>query len=151
MRRSLIAAVVLLLSGLVANGQEKPPVHVIIQAAPEQIKKATLAMFVRSGYSLDSETASQLKISQPLSSEETDAYNTAHWTNPPVANCRRVHSFLLSSADHATSVAMITETACHTDGSWLIIRRDSNEKEIQSMQNTLSALKAKLEGADQHR
>jgi hypothetical protein len=83
MRRSLVAAVLLLSSSL-GNAQEKQPVHVVIQAAPEQIKKAALAMFVRNGYSLDSDTASQLKISKPFTTEETDAYNTAHWTIPPV-------------------------------------------------------------------
>jgi hypothetical protein len=83
MRKSLVAAAVLLLSSSVGNAQQKQPVHVVIHAAPQQIKKAALAMFARNGYSLDSETASQLKISKPVSSEETDAYNTAHWTTPP--------------------------------------------------------------------
>jgi len=139
-----------LLCGFIGAAQEKPPVQVVIQAAPEQIKKATLAMFVRTGYSLDSETASQLKISQPFSTEETDAYNTAHWTNPPVSNCRHVQTFLLSPAHHATAVAMVSEMVCHRDGTWLIFR-NPNEKEIQSMQNTLVKLKAKTEEADKSR
>jgi hypothetical protein len=83
---------------------------------------------------------------EPFSSEETNAYNTAHWTNPPVANCRRVRSFLLSPADQALKVTMAWETVCHTDGSWLI-RRTTNEKEIQTMQTTLASLKAKTEEA----
>jgi hypothetical protein len=123
------------------------PVHVVIQAAPEQIKKAALAMFARNGYSLDSETASQLKISKPFSNEETNAYNTAHWTNPPVANCRRVNTFLLSPEDHVISVSMVSETVCHYDGWWKIFRSE-DEKDIQSMQDTLAGLKTKIEGAD---
>jgi hypothetical protein len=104
-------------------------------------------MFVRTGSSLDSETASQLKISQPFSTEETDAYNTAHWTTPPVSNCRNVQTFLLSPVDHATGVAMVSEMVCHRDGTWLIFR-NPNEKEIQPMQNTLVKLEAKTEEAD---
>ena len=148
MRRLLVAATVLLLSSSVGNPQEKQPVHVVIQAAPEQIKKAALAMFARNGYSLDSETASQLKISKPVSSEETNAYNTARWTNPPVANCRRVNTFILSPEDHAISVSMVSETVCHSDGGWKIFRGE-DEKDIRSMQDTLAGLKAKIEGADQ--
>src|SRR5882724_1328102 len=147
MRRSLEAAAVVLLSSCVGNAQEKQPVHVVIQAAPQQIKKAALAMFARNGYSLDSETPSQLKISKPFSNEETNAHNTAHWTNPPVANCRRVNTFLLSPEDHAISVSMVSETVCHSDGGWKFFRSDV-EKDIQSMQDTLAGLKAKLEGAD---
>jgi hypothetical protein len=147
MRRSLVAAAVLLLSSSVGNAQEKQPVHVVIQAAPQQIKKAALAMFARNGYSLDLETASQLKISKTFSNEETNAYNTAHWTNPPVANCRRVNTFLLSPEDHLISVSMVSETVCHSDGGWKIFRSE-DEKDIQSMQDTLAGLKAKIEGAD---
>ena len=150
MRRSLVAAAVLLLSSSADRAQEKQPVHVVIQAAPEQIKKAALAMFVRTGYSLDSETASQLKISQPFSTEETDAYNTANWTNPPVSNCRHVQTFVLSSVDHATGVVMVSEMVCHRAGAWLIFR-NGNEKETQSMQSTLAYLKAKIEEADKRR
>lgn len=148
MRRSLVAVAVLLLSSSVGNAQEKQPVHVVIQAAPEQIKKAALAMFARTGYSSDSETASQLKISKPFSNEEKNAYNTAHWTNPPVANCRRVNTFLLSPEDHAIIVSMVTETVCHSGGG-LRIFRSRDEKDIQWMQDTLAGLKAKIEGADQ--
>jgi hypothetical protein len=38
------------------------------------------------------------------------------------------------------------QSACHTDGSWLI-RPATNEKEIQTMQTTLANLKAKTEEA----
>jgi hypothetical protein len=107
-------------------------------------------MFARTGYSLDSETATQLKISQPLTTEETDAYNTANWTNPPVSNCRHVQTFLLSPVDHATGVAMVSDLVCHRDGTWLIFR-NPNEKEIQSMRNTLANLKSKTEEADKRR
>jgi hypothetical protein len=150
MRKSFVAAAVLLLSSSVGNAQEKPPVQIVIQAAPEQIKKAALAMFARTGYSLDSEGPSQLKLSHPYSSEETNAYNTAHWTNPPVANCRHVETFLLSAVDHSTRVAMVSDTVCHQDGSWLI-RRDPSEKETQWMQNILADLKAKTEEAAKRR
>jgi hypothetical protein len=148
MRRSLAAAAVLLLSSSVGNAQEKQPVHVVIQAAPQQIKKVALAMSARNGYSLDSEKASQLKISKPFSNEETNAYNTAHWTNPPVANCRHVNTFLLSPEDHLTSVSMVSETVCHDDGWWKIFLSE-DEKDIQSMKDTLAGLKAKTEGVHQ--
>jgi hypothetical protein len=97
-----------LLSGVIGGANETPPVvQEVIHATSEKVKKAALAMFVPDGYTIDSETASQLKISQPFSSEETNAYNTAHWTNPPVANCRRVRSLLLSPADQAINVTMV--------------------------------------------
>lgn len=150
MRRSLVAAAVLLLSSSVGNAQEKQPVHVVIQAAPEQIKKAAMAMFARTGYSLDSDTATQIKISKPFSEEETAVYNTAHWTNQPVANCRHVQAFLLSPANEGTSVTMTTGMVCHSDGMWLI-RRDDDQKEIQWAQNILDGLKAKIEETNKRR
>jgi hypothetical protein len=147
MRRSLMAMSAVLLSGVIGGANETPPiVQEVIHATSVRVKKAALEMFVPDGYTIDSETAPQLKISQPFSSEETNAYNTAHWTNPPVANCRHVRSFLLSPVDHAINVTMAWETVCHTDGSWLI-RRTTNEKEIQTMQTTLANLKAKTEEA----
>jgi hypothetical protein len=150
MQKLLIAAALLLPFSFVGNAQEKPPVHVVIQAAPEQIKKAALAMFARDGYSVDSDTASQLKISKPFTSEETDAYNTAHWTNPPVANCQHVHTFLLSPVDHAISVKMVSETSCHQDGQRLFFR-SGDQKETQWMRTTLGDLKAKAEEAKPRR
>ncbi len=144
MRKSLVSVAVLLLSGYFGNAQDKSPIHVAIQAAPEQIKKAAMAMFARNGYSLDSDTPTQLKISKPFSEEETAVYNTAHWTNQPVANCRHVQAFLLSPADEETSVTMSTGMVCHTDGLWLI-RRDDDQKEIQWAQSILADLKVKIE------
>src|ERR1700746_1090132 len=136
MRRSLVAAAVLLLCRSVGYAQEKQPVHVVIQGAPQQSKKAAMRMFARNGYSPASETASQLKVSKPVSSEETNAYNTVRWTNPPVTNCRRVNTFLLSPEDHAISISMVSETVCHSDGGWQFFR-GADEKDIQSMQDTL--------------
>lgn len=131
MYKPLVAVGALLVSCLVGNAQEKPPVHVVIQAAPEQIKKAAMAMFARNGYSLDSDAALQLRISKPFSEEETAAYNTAHWTNPPVANCRHVQAFLLSPADEGTHVTTTREMVCGKDGR---VRRlfgsDGDQKEI---------------------
>lgn len=49
MRKSLVAVAALLLSGYFGNAQDKPPIHIVIQAAPEQIKKAAMAMFARNG------------------------------------------------------------------------------------------------------
>jgi hypothetical protein len=156
MRRSIVAAAVLLLSSSVGNSQEKLPVHVVIQSTSAQIKKVATAMFARNGYTVDSDVAfincnpcrpgTVLKISKPFSDDETAAYNTAHWTNQPVANCRHVQALLLSPADEATSVTMITEMVCDTDGLWFI-RRDGDEKEAQWAQNILADLKAKIEGA----
>jgi len=147
MRRPLVALAALLLSGVIGGAQGRPPVvQAVIQAAPEKIKKAALAMFVPQGYSIGSDTASQLKISRPLSSEEISSYNTAHWTNPPVSNCRRVHTLVLLSGDQAINVTMHWDTVCHADGGWKIWSND-NEKDIQWMQNTLANVKAKIAGA----
>lgn len=144
MRESLVSVVVLLISGCVGNAQDNPPIHFVIQAAPEQIKKAAMAMFARTGYSQDSDTANQLKISKAFSEEETAAYNTVHWTNQPVANCRLVHLFLLSRTDDGTGVTMTTVMVCHTaDGTWLI-RRDYDQKETEWAQSTLGGLKVKI-------
>jgi len=152
--KSLVAVAVLLLSGSVGSTQEKAPIHVVIQATSEQIKKAAMAMFGRQGYTVDSDVAliecnpcrpgTVLKISKPFSDDETAAYNTAHWTNQPVANCRHVQEFLLSAADEGTSVMMTPGMVCHTDGMWLI-RRDGDQKETQWTQNILADLKAKIE------
>jgi len=150
MRKSLVSVAVLLLSGYFGNAQDKSPIHVAIQAAPEQIKKAAMAMFARNGYSLDSDTTTQLKVSKPFSEEETAAYNTAHWTNQPVANCRHVQAFLLSPADEETSVTMTTGMVCHTDGLWLI-RRDDDRKEIQLAQSILADLKVRIEETNKRR
>src|SRR6267154_1527540 len=138
MRRSLVALSAVLLSGVIGGANEKPPViQEVIHATPEKIKKAALAMFVPDGYTIDSDTASQLKISRPLSSEEISSYNTAHWTSSPVANCRRVHTFILLPGDQTISVTMHWDTACHADG-WWKIWSNSNEKDIQWMQTTLA-------------
>lgn len=150
MRKSLVSVAVLLLSGYFGNAQDKSPIHVVIQAAPEQIKKAAMAMFARNGYSLDSNTTTQLKISEPFREEETAAYNTAHWTNQPVANCLHVQTFPLSRADEGTSVTMTTQMVCNTDGLWLI-RPDDDQIETQWAQSVLSDLKAKIEETNKRR
>jgi hypothetical protein len=148
MRRLLLAMVAVLLSSIIGGANERPPgAQAVIQAAPEKIKKAALAMFVPQGYSIDSDTGSQLKISRPLSSEEIISYNTEHWTNPPVANCRRVHTLILLPGDQAIRVTMHWDTVCHVDGGWKIWST-SNEKDIQWMQTALADLKDKIEGAD---
>jgi hypothetical protein len=148
MCRSLVVMAVLLLSGLIGGAQEKPPVvHMLVHATPEKINKAALAEFVSRGCSIDSDTALQPKVSQPLSSDEIASYNTAHWTNPPVASCRRVLTLILLPVDQATSVTMHWDTVCHSDG-WWVTRRNSNEADTQWMQTTLTDLKAKIEGVD---
>ena len=117
MRRSLMAMAAVLLSGVIGGANEKPPVvQDVIHATPGKIKKAALAMFVPQGYSIESDAASQLKIFRPLSSEEISSYNTAHWTNPPVSNCRRVHTLVLLSGDQPINVTMHWDTVCHADG-----------------------------------
>src|SRR5436309_2380720 len=134
MRRPLIATVVVLLSGIIGGANEKRPiVQEVIHATPEKIKKAALAMFVPDGYSIDSGTASQLKISRQLSSEEIISYNTDHWTNPPVSNCRHVTTLIMLPGDQATSVTMHLATACHADGGWKIWTNDS-EKDVRWVQ-----------------
>ena len=149
MRRSLIGMAAVLFSGVIGAANEKPPVvQDVIHATPEKIKKAALAMLVPDGYTVAYYTASQLKISRQWSSEETSNFNTEHWTNKPVSNCRHVLAFVLSSADQATNVTMRLGTECHTDGSWLF-RAGENEKDVHWMQTTLSNLKAKIEGAYQ--
>ena len=149
MRRSLLAIATLLLSVAISKAHEKSPtVQTMVQAAPEKIKKAALAMFVPQGYSIDLDTASQLKVSRTWSSEETNSYNTDHWTLEPVSNCRDVRTLILLPADHATSVTMHWDTVCHVDGGWKIWHLD-DEKDIKSMQTTLADLKAKIEVPDQ--
>ena len=149
MCRSLIAMTAVLLSAVIGGANEKPSVvQDVIHATPDKIKKAALAMFVPDGYTVDSDTASQLKIARPLSSEEVARYNTENWTNPPVANCRRVHTLILLPGDQAINVTMRWDTVCHADGGWKIWS-NPNEKDLQWMQTTLANLKAKIEGADQ--
>jgi len=149
MHRSLIATAAVLLSGVIGGANEKPPVvQDVIHATPGKIKKAALAMLVADGYTIDSDTASQLKISRQWSSEETIRFNTDHWTNAPVSNCRHVLTLILLPVDQAISVTMHRDTVCHADGGWKIWTGE-NEKDGQWMQNTLANLKAKIEGSDQ--
>ncbi len=144
MQKSLAATAVLLLSACIGSAQDKSAIQVTIGASPEQIKKAALTMFTRSGYSIDSETPTQLKISKPFSDEETAAYNTAHWTNQPVANCRHVHAFLMSPADDSTNVTMATEMVCYYDKQWMI-RRNAGEQDNQFIHSTIADLKTRIE------
>ena len=144
MKKSFAASVVLLLFTCIGSAQDKSAIQVTIGASPEQIKKAALMMFTRNGYSMDSETPTQLKISKPFSAEETAAYNTAHWTNQPVENCRHVHAFLMSPADDSTNVTMVTEMVCHYDGQW-IIRRNADVQENQFIHGTLADLKTRIQ------
>jgi hypothetical protein len=147
--RPLMAMAAMLFSGVIGAANEKPPVvQEVIHATTEKIKRVAVSMFVPDGYTIDSDTASQLKISRPLSNEEITRYNTENWTNPPVANCRRVHTLTLLPGDQAINVTMHWDTVCHEDGGWKIWSR-SNEKDAQWMQTTLVNLKAKIEGADQ--
>jgi len=144
MRKSLVAIAVVLLSGSIGSGQDKRPIHVVIHAAPTQIKKAALAMFEPNGYRLDSDTSSQLKISKPFTGEETAAYNTAHWTSQPLANCRHVNTFSLSPTDDSVDVALERFMECRSDG-FFRIARIGDEKQKDSVQGTLTVLKTKAE------
>lgn len=81
MDKQLVAVGVLLVSGLVGSAQEKPPVHIVIQASSGQIKKAAMAMFARKGYTVDSDVALRVKISKPFRGDETVAYSTATVVN----------------------------------------------------------------------
>lgn len=143
MQKSLAAIAVLLLSACIGSAQDKSATQVTIAASPEQIKKAALTMFAPSGYSVDSVTPTRLKISKPLSDEETATYNTAHWTNPPVANCRHVHTFLMSPTDDSTNVTMATEMVCRYD-SQTMIRRNEGQQDDQFIHSTLAGLKARI-------
>lgn len=144
MQKSLAATAVLLLSACIGSAQDKSPIQVTIGAPPEQIKKAVLTMFTRSVYSIDSETPTQLKISKPFSDVETAAYNTAHWTNQPVANCRHVYAFLMSPANDSTNVTMTTEMVCYYDKQRMI-RRNAGEQDNQFILSTLAGLKTRIE------
>jgi hypothetical protein len=154
-----------LFSGVIGAANEKPPVvQEVIQATPENIKKAAVSMFVPDGYTIDSDKtapvvfasayridsdkASVLRISRQWSSEQTNSFNTEHWTNKPISNCRRVLTFILLPGDQAIRVTMRLSTECHADGSWLI-RMGDKEKDVQWMQTTLANLKAKIEGTYQ--
>jgi hypothetical protein len=144
MQKSLAATAVLLLSACIGSAQNKPANQVTVGAPPEQIKKAALTMFRRSVYSVDSETPTQLKISKPFSDEETAAYNTAHWTNQPVANCRHVYAFLMSPAEDSTNVTMTKEMVCYYDKQRMI-RRNGGEQDNQFILSTLAGLKTRIE------
>jgi len=155
-----------LFSGVIGAANEKPPVvQEVIHATPENIKKAAvsvfvpdgytidsdktaLAMFVSQAYRIDSNKAAVLRISRQWSSKETSNFNTEHWTNAPVSNCRHVLTLILLPVDQAISVTMHRDTVCHADGGWKIWTGD-NEKDVQWMRTTLAKLKAKIEGADQ--
>jgi hypothetical protein len=165
MRRSLVGMAAVLLSSVIGAANEKPPVvQEVIHATPEKIKKAAVSMFAPDGYAIDSDKtalamfaqayridsdkASVLRISREWSSEETSSFNTEHWTDKPVSNCRRVLTFILLPGDQAISLTMRLGTECHADRSWLI-RMGDNEKNIQWMQTSLANLKTKIEAADQ--
>jgi|HubBroStandDraft_6_1064221.scaffolds.fasta_scaffold1371353_1 hypothetical protein len=167
MRKSLIGMAAVLFSGVMSAANDKTPaVQEVIHTAPENIKKAALSMFVSDGYTIDTDNTallarfvsqaykidsnktSVLRISRPWSSEETSNFNTEHWTNKPVSNCRHVLALILSPEDQATNVTMRLGTECHADGSWLLMIGD-DEKDVQWMQTTLANLKAKIEGAYQ--
>ncbi len=77
-------------------------------------------MFVPDGFSIDSDAASQLKISRQWSSEETVSLNTERWTNVPVSNCRHVLTLILLPGDHAINVTIHGDSACHVDKWWRI-------------------------------
>jgi hypothetical protein len=164
MRRSIIGMAAVLFSGVIGAANEKPPVvQEVIHATPENIKKGAVSMFVPDGYTIDTDKTAVamfaqayridsnkalVRISRQWSSEETSNFNTEHWTNKPVSNCRHALALILSPGDQATNVTMHLGTECHADGSWLILIRDS-EKDVQWMQTTLANLKAKTEGAYQ--
>lgn len=127
-------------SSLVSAPQKSP--QVVILAAPEQIKKEALAMLEPDGYSVDSETASELRISKPFAHEEM-----ARFAKPGIT-CQHAASLLLSPAGQTTIVTMTSETHCHRDHS-SVISPDRRAQDIQLMQNILADLKAKIERADQ--
>src|SRR5438876_3090248 len=99
--------------------------------------KTALAMFVSQAYRIDSNKAAVLRISRQWSSKETSNFNTEHWTNAPVSNCRHVLTLILLPVDRdqAISVTMHRDTACHADGGWKFWTGD-NEKDVQWMQTT---------------
>jgi hypothetical protein len=111
--------------------------------------KTALIRFVSQAYKIDSDKAEVLRISRPWSSEETSNFNTEHWTNKPVSNCRHVLALILSPGDDATNVTIRSGTECHADGSWTVLISD-DEKDVRWMQTTLANLKAKTEGVHQH-
>jgi hypothetical protein len=161
MRKSLIGMAAVLFSGVIGVANDKPPVvQEVIHTTPENIKKAALSMFVPDGYTIDtdktvlaaykidSNNTPVLRISRPWTSEETSNFNTEHWTNKPLSNCRHVLALILSPGDQVTNVTMRLGTECHADGSWLVLIGD-NEKDVRWMQTTLANLKAKIERADQ--
>jgi malonyl CoA-acyl carrier protein transacylase len=145
MNKSLVAAAILLLSCCIGRAQDKPSAHVVIAGTPEQIKKAALNMFARDGFTLESDAAAQLRVSKPFSAEEMATYNTAHWTNQPMANCRHVQVLSLSPTDGVVTVGVATEIACNPSaGKWIHLRT-GDEKESEWMQNSLDTLKARVE------
>jgi hypothetical protein len=151
MKRSLLASATLLLSCCMGIAQGKESARVVIAGAPEQIKRAAVAMFARNGFSRDFETAAEVRISKPSSAEEMAAFNTAHWTNEPMANCRHVQIFSLSPTDGMVTVSVASEMACHPSDGWWMHLRTGDEKENEWVQNTLDALKARVEQSAKRR
>lgn len=116
--------------------------HVVIDAPQDEIKKEALALLAAAGYSIDAETASELKISKPYTQPEM-----ARFTQPGIV-CQHVARVSFSPKARATAVTMDSKTACHRDRSGVSFS-DNRAKDLETMQNTLQELKDKVEGADQ--
>jgi hypothetical protein len=116
--------------------------HVVIDAAQDEIRKKALAILAAAGYSIDAETASELKISKPYTPQEM-----ARFTQPGIV-CQHIAAVNFSPKARATAVTMNSETVCHRDRSGLRFD-DHRARDVETMQNTLQELKDKVEGADQ--
>jgi hypothetical protein len=155
MRRSFAVLATMLLSSAISGANEKPPVvQEVIHATPQKIKTTALATLQPDGYVIDSNTATQLEISRPISSEEIARYNSENWTNLPVSDCRHKLTLILTPDSQATSVTINSATVCRADGydgffkMWGVWSRDS-EREVQWMQSTLTNLRVRVEGSNQ--
>jgi hypothetical protein len=154
MRRSFVALATVFLTCAISGASEKPPVvQDVIHATQEKIKKAARSMFVPEGFTIDSETLSQLEVSRPVSSEEMARYNTENWTNQSVSNCRRMLTLIMSPENQATNVTIRLGTVCHTNGygaffkMWGTLSREK-EKDVQWMNSILANLKGKADQRD---
>lgn len=116
--------------------------HVSIDAAQDEIRKEALAILAAAGYSIDAESASELKISKPYTQEEM-----ARFTQSGIV-CQHVATVNFSPKARATDVTMNSETACHRDSAGFR-SADHRAQDVKAMQNTLQELKDRVEGADQ--
>ncbi len=141
------AALLLVLAAVALAGDKPQDARAAIAASPEAIKAYLLKQFAPAGYSIDSDSAAQLKISRALSDREKGQWQVSHWiTGGQNVQCRRVHTLIMLPNDAATDVIMRWETVCTQPGGREFRAANTSKKEVEWMQGQLESAKGKLEG-----